>query len=102
MRATSALLAVLGSVREFGTAILRPLGGPAGVISTFFEVQFESSDGRKVRPDGVIRVSRGTKSWTALVEVKTGSSNLGKEQVESYLDVARDNGMMRSSPFQTS
>ena len=92
MRATSALLAVLGSVREFGTAILRPLGGPAGVISTFIEVQFESSDGRKVRPDGVIRVSRGTKSWTALVEVKTGSSNLGKEQVESYLDVARDNG----------
>ena len=44
MRATSALLAVLGSVREFGTAILRPLGGPAGVISTFIEVQFESSD----------------------------------------------------------
>jgi hypothetical protein len=58
MRATSALLAVAGSVREFGSAILRPLGAPAGSISTFIEVQFELADGRKVRPDGVIRVSR--------------------------------------------
>lgn len=92
MRATSALLAVVSSVKEFGAAVLRPLGAPAGTISTFIEVQFELADGRKVRPDGVIRVSRGAKNWTALVEVKTGSSDLAREQVETYLDVARDNG----------
>ncbi len=92
MRATSALLAVVSSVKEFGAAVLRPLGAPAGTISTFIEVQFELADGRKVRPDGVIRVTRGAKTWTALVEVKTGSSDLAREQVETYLDVARDNG----------
>lgn len=92
MRATSALLAVVSSVKEFGAAVLRPLDAPAGTIATFIEVQFNLADGRKVRPDGVIRVSRGAKTWTALVEVKTGSSDLAREQVESYLDVARDNG----------
>jgi hypothetical protein len=31
-RATSALLAVLGAVREYGRALLKPLGAPAGKI----------------------------------------------------------------------
>ena len=88
---TSALLAVVSSVKEFGAAVLRPIGAPAGTISTFIEVEFQMADGRKARPDGVIRVTRGTKIWTALVEVKTGSSDLAREQVETYLDVARDN-----------
>ena len=48
--------------------------------------------GRRVFPDGLIRVKRGSKSWTALVEVKTGSNNLQTEQLESYLDVAREHG----------
>jgi hypothetical protein len=49
-------------------------------------------DGRKVRPDGLIRISRGKRSWTALVEVKTGSSQLNRDQIESYLDVAKEQG----------
>ncbi len=62
MRATSALLAVVSSVKEFGAAVLRPLDAPAGTIATFIEVQFNLADGRKVRPDGVIReaLSAGT------------------------------------------
>ncbi len=40
-------------------------------------------------PDGVIRVRRGQKSWTALVEVKTGTATLDPVQLETYLDVAR-------------
>jgi len=46
----------------------------------------------KVFPDGLIRVSRGGRSWTALVEVKTGSNCLAVEQLENYLDVAREQG----------
>jgi hypothetical protein len=90
-RATSALLAVMGVVREFSRALLTPLGAPAGTVETFIEVPFDLGD-KRVYPDGLIRVSRGSRSWTALVEVKTGKNDLATEQVESYLDVARERG----------
>ena len=90
-RATSALLAVLGAVREFNRALLRPLGAPAGTIECYIEVPFVLGD-RKVFPDGLVRVARGAKSWTALVEVKTGDNCLAAEQLENYLDVAREQG----------
>jgi hypothetical protein len=90
-RGVSALLAVLESVREFGAAITTPIGSPRGSIKTFIEVPFETN-GRRVRPDGVIRVRRGKQEWTALVEVKTGRNDLDTSQVEDYLDVAREFG----------
>lgn len=90
-RATSALLAVLAAVKEFGVAITRPVGAPAGNLATYIEVPFLLGEG-KVIPDGLLRVTRGKTSWTALVEVKTGAGVLNREQVESYLDVARIEG----------
>jgi hypothetical protein len=72
-RATSALLAVLTAVREFGRAITQPLGAPAGNVQAFIEVPFMLGE-KRVFPDGLIRVMRGQKSWTALVEVKTGNN----------------------------
>ena len=90
-RATSALLAVLGAVREFNRSLLKPLGAPVGTVECYIEVPFLLGD-KKVFPDGLIRVSRGAKSWTALVEVKTGSNELATEQLENYLDVAREQG----------
>jgi hypothetical protein len=90
-RATSALLAVMGAVREFGAAIVRPLGAPGGQLSTFIEVPFVLSE-RTVIPDGLVQASRGSKTWTAFVEVKTGHSDLDRAQVEAYLDVAREQG----------
>ncbi|WP_241971408.1 VRR-NUC domain-containing protein [Microcella alkaliphila] len=47
---------------------------------------------RKVFPDGLIRVRRGQKSWTALIEVKTSTNALEPTQLEDYLDVAREHG----------
>jgi hypothetical protein len=90
-RATSALLAVVFSVREFGRALTMSVGAPAGTVETFIEVPFEFED-RKVFPDGLIRVRRGQRTWTALVEVKTGTNQIGREQLECYLDVAREQG----------
>lgn len=90
-RGASAVLAVLESVREFGRAILGPLGAPAGKISAFIEVPFALGD-RHVRPDGLIQVVYGRKTWTALIEVKTGRNDLQAVQLESYLDVAREQG----------
>ena len=91
-RATSALLAVLPIIRDFTASLLRPFGAPSGAIETFIEVPLLHGDGRTIRPDGLIQITRGSKSWTTLVEVKTGNNDLGRDQVESYLDVAKDNG----------
>lgn len=90
-RATSALLAVMTAVREFGRSLTKPYGAPAGAIETYIEVPFALGE-RRLYPDGLIRVSRGQKVWTALVEVKTGTNELAAEQLENYLDIARDNG----------
>lgn len=90
-RGTSALLAVLVSVREFGRAITARLGAHPGTVETFIEVPFDLA-GRTVIPDGLIRVTRGTRVWVALVEVKTGKNALQTQQIENYLDVAREQG----------
>jgi hypothetical protein len=87
-RAASALLAVVQAVREFGRAITLPMGAPAGRLSAFIEVPFNDGD-KKLRPDGLIQVVFGQRTWTALVEVKTGRHELIASQIESYLDVAR-------------
>ncbi len=91
-RATSALLAVLHAVKEFRVAALKPLGAPAGTLECFIETPFVMADERTAIPDGLLRVTRGKTEWTALVEVKTGAAELAREQVENYLDVARDQG----------
>jgi hypothetical protein len=88
-RATSALLAVLSAVREFGRGFVKPFGAPSGTIECFIEVPFVLGE-RRLYPDGLIRVSRGAKTWTALVEVKTGPNQLAAEQLENYLDIARE------------
>ncbi len=90
-RATSALLAVLSAVKEFGRGFVKPFGAPAGAMDCFIEVPFVLGE-RRLYPDGLIRVSRGAKCWTALVEVKTGPNVLAAEQLENYLDIARENG----------
>jgi hypothetical protein len=92
-RATSCLLAVMHGVPEFGYALLKELGAPKGpVIETFAEVRFKDAAGKTVIPDGAIVCRRGSKSWTCLVEVKTGAARLKDDQVSSYLDIARSNG----------
>jgi hypothetical protein len=90
-RGCSVLLAVIQSVREYARALTVRCGAPAGSIETFIEAPFEIG-GAHCRPDGLIRVSRGQRTWTALVEVKTGRNDLKVDQVSMYLDVARDQG----------
>ena len=92
-RATSSLLAVMRAVPEFGHALLKELGAPKSpVIETFAEVRFKDAAGKTVIPDGAIVCERGKKSWTCLVEVKTGKAALREDQVGCYLDVAREHG----------
>jgi hypothetical protein len=90
-RATSALLAVMSAVTEFGRVLTKRFGAPAGTVETYIEVPFVLGE-KRLYPDGLVRVSRGRQSWTALVEVKTGNNVLAVEQLENYLDIARENG----------
>jgi hypothetical protein len=95
MRATSATLSVLSVVRDFSSSLLSPLGAPTAVkasVECFTEPRFKKADGGQIRPDGAIVVSYGKRTWTALVEVKTGRSVLDPEQVNGYIEVARSNG----------
>jgi len=92
-RATSALLAVMRAVPEFGHGLLKELGAPKSpAIQTFCEVRFRTQDGRLCIPDGAIVCERGRRRWMCLIEVKTGSARLRDEQIATYLDIARENG----------
>jgi hypothetical protein len=91
-RATSALLAVMSAVPEFGQALVSGLGAPKGRMSTFAEIQLKDGDGKVSIPDGAIVIERGKTRWRALVEVKTGAAALQTEQVSRYLDLAREYG----------
>lgn len=90
-RATSSLLAVMRAVPEFGHALLGPLGAPRGRISTYAEPQIKDPTGKLHIPDGAIVVERGRSVWRCLVEVKTGTAELQADQVNRYLDWAREN-----------
>ncbi len=92
VRATSAFLAVLSAVPAFAHALLTELGAPRGQVQTFTEVRLKDPDGKVSRPDGAIVVTRGARTWTALVEVKTGAATLSSEQTNRYLVLARDHG----------
>ena len=92
-RAASALLAVLTIVRPFSQALLTPTGATRdkrASVEAFTEVAYETSDGRTIRPDGLVRVSFGRRArFEALIEVKTGNAKLDAEQINAYWELAR-------------
>ncbi|MEU9255204.1 TerD family protein [Streptomyces sp. NPDC048270] len=91
VRATSVLLSVMAQVPELGRRLTAAFGAPAGRMQTFTEVPLPHGDAPK-RPDGVIRVERAGKLWTALVETKTNGNPLKAEQVQQYMDIAARRG----------
>ncbi|WP_286170250.1 TerD family protein [Actinospica acidiphila] len=91
MRATSVLLSVMAQVPEFSRRLTAAFGAPAGRMETFTEVSLPHGDSPR-RPDGVIRVERAGKLWTALVETKTNGNALKAEQVQAYMDIAARRG----------
>jgi hypothetical protein len=95
-KVTSALLAVMSAVDEFGRAMLKPLGAPAGRVETFIEVPFKL-DKRSIRPDGVITVTRGSKTWAAIVETKTARNSLEPAQIDAYWTSPANLNSMQSS-----
>lgn len=81
----------MAQVPEFGRRLTAAFGAPAGRMETFTEVTLPHGDNPR-RPDGVIRVARAGKLWTALVETKTNGSALKADQVQAYMDIAARRG----------
>jgi stress response protein SCP2 len=87
-RATSVLLSVMAQVPEFGRRLTAAFGAPAGRMETYTEVVLPHGGESPKRPDGLIRVERAGKLWTALVETKTNGNALRAAQVQDYVDIA--------------
>jgi len=95
-RTLSIFLSCLENVQEFGAAMLSAVGQRTGTrarIETYTEVSLKKGTEKKHRPDGLIVVTTGSRRWTALVEAKVGNTDLTQEQIESYLDLAKLNGV---------
>ena len=93
-KATSILLAVFQAVPDLAREVLGDAGAPVGKrsqITCFTEVSFKGASS-KSRPDGLIVISNGGREWVALVESKVGRSDLTVQQVEEYLDLAKEQG----------
>ena len=67
---------LLGSLMDGGTR------APASKIEAFVETPFKVG-GKTIRPDGLIGVTRGGRTWWALVECKIADRALTSEQMES-------------------
>jgi len=96
-RATSCLLASFMVVPTYARDVLSEAGAPVGKrinLSCYTEIIFKSNEkGKKPRPDGLVVIDNGNKKWTALIESKIGNSELTQEQVEEYLDLAKQHGV---------
>ena len=92
-KATSIALAAFMAVPEFAAAVLGGIGVSVSKrtkIECYTEVVFKqvAKEGDR-RPDGLIVVKTGSRVWTALVESKIGRAELQKDQIESYLTLAK-------------
>lgn len=92
-RAISPVLATFEIVPSLAHSMLSEVGGPTNQrakIRAFSQVVFKGAPTeRKLRPDGLLEVDSGRKIWRAIIEAKIGGAELSAEQIEAYLDLAR-------------
>lgn len=96
-RATSILLATVASVPPLARSLLKGVGQKVGKrtrIDSYTEPVFEKCPSElKHRPDGLLLLDSGKRSWSALFETKIGRSTLNSEQIARYCELARLNGI---------
>lgn len=94
-RLLSPVLAAMVMVPEFARTMLNPIGARVGKTTTvraLTEIVFASDDAQPTnRPDGLILLKTGKREYRLLVEAKAKGTALEKQQVETYLELARDN-----------
>ncbi|MEO1017856.1 MAG: hypothetical protein AAFY56_09195, partial [Pseudomonadota bacterium] len=57
------------------------------------EVVFKDSKAEKLRPDALLTVHTGHRTWTALIEAKVGRAEFKPEQIEGYAALAKSMGV---------
>lgn len=95
-RTCSIFLATMMAVRKLSSQLLGSVGqriGSTAKIHTYTEIEFECAPREKDlgRPDGLIVVDVGSRRWTALIEAKVGRSEIEAEQLNRYLQQAKQN-----------
>jgi len=93
-RLASILLSLIQVSPGFAEALFGSFGlriGKRSKIETFTEIVLNDNSEIKNRPDGLIVVSSGKSSWSALVEAKIGKAELEVDQVSRYIDAAKAN-----------
>jgi len=96
--AVSALLAVFRIVPDFAKVMLGDAGAPISTRSklrAWTEVCFKKPKHTRAtlpRPDGLLVIDTSRREWTALIEGKIKGVQLCPEQLEKYLDLAKEVG----------
>jgi hypothetical protein len=93
-RITSILLSVLSQIRPLAEEVMKTTGvrvGKKATIEAYTEVKLREQSNKTNRPDGLLIISTGKNTWKALIEAKIGKARLDPDQVERYLELARDN-----------
>ncbi len=92
-RTTSIVLSCICLIHEFGRELLESIGkrvGTRATIQTFTEISFKGAiEDEQLRPDGLITLKIGSKTWSALVETKVGNNVLETNQLTNYRDLAK-------------
>jgi hypothetical protein len=95
-RTLSIVLACMETVEDFGKALISNLGLKVGArtrIEAYTEVVLRKGGDANMRPDGLLVLRSGSSQCTVLVEAKVGNTDLTAAQVESYLELAKLNGV---------
>jgi len=99
LAAVSVVLAVFRIVPEYARMMLEEVGAPwskRSTLTALTEVCFKQPKQKRSqlpRPDGMLIVDTTRKEWTALVEAKIKNEQLQTDQLETYLDLAKEFGV---------
>jgi len=95
-RATSILLGTFRAVPAFAKAMFASVEQRIGVkskIQCYSQVVLKEPKESKLRPDGLLIVNKPSGNWLAMIESKIGTASLEKEQILSYVDLAKKNNI---------
>jgi len=93
-RATSILLAAIRSIPKLAGVLLQTVGqrvGSRSKVQCYSQVVLLEPKIGALRPDGLIIHEKGSKPWRTMIESKIGGATLEKDQILSYVDLAKKN-----------